>query len=524
METDYFNLFGISMSVSGDIDKGRALVGEAARYTQCVDRDNVQGLDFVEGRMTLSSGATIHSTILFGAKRAHIHVPPVLEEAEPSGKRIEEEKMIVNSIIPAFEVYSTPEFWSSSSEFLGIVLCRGGGFNPPYEFIKKDFLPDDWQGNYPYEEMPEERKWWEYDYQPGKDRMFEDLIPEGKEQVSFEQGEQTGAGQSSTAEYIELVTARAWPSKIDESWKSQTCPKFHCEMTKDFGNDYFFEFYPDGLPTERLIINDSFSNRYGGEGECTYTMVSYTASIVFGDTPEEAEANSFAAAVAWLNDGHYVSTGPTNWEESLPAAMLEVPPILSGEYDYTYSSAFRRAGEYDSSVKDKDEYALVYQPLVQTSNTEYHRRIPSFEECARPSTIADPACTAEGSYVSNENETYEPTRIVLDGVVFEIGGDLNPYTEIRYYQVGDRHVGLFFLRCPHLEKGEVRYVMAEINPEKQEAIVTYMNEEITDYPTNYGVSHPVPGVEYKGDPVYSRGTFRLVRETIFETKITEEDT
>ena len=86
-----------------------------------------------------------------------------------------------------------------------IVLCKGGGFEPPYEYIPSGQLPEDENDVAPPEPLPKERKW----FYPGGGqitRYFEDIAPVGFRDIDLTTDVQPISDYELTGEFTKVST------------------------------------------------------------------------------------------------------------------------------------------------------------------------------------------------------------------------------------------------------------------------------------------------------------------------------
>ncbi len=125
---------------------------------------NVNGLPIVSGHRRFSNGTTIKVMIQHGLRTMEVFAP-YGGTLEPQYRR-----RVAVTYVPAISVY-IERGWNADS--VGLVLCRGGGFNPPYELHMKDDLEEGhWEDVTPVVDT----RFWE-----DKERgiRYEDLRPAG---------------------------------------------------------------------------------------------------------------------------------------------------------------------------------------------------------------------------------------------------------------------------------------------------------------------------------------------------------
>jgi hypothetical protein len=138
---------------SGDKFKASQLWGEGRHQLSILKNlMSFQGLKQMGRVVRFEDGSIIKCLSCFGQDVVEVFVPPIPVVV----KREELKEIPLLRYYPAFEAYNG-DLWDS--EFMGVVLCKGGGFNPPYEFVSKDSLPDDHYEE-PEEALPEERIWY----------------------------------------------------------------------------------------------------------------------------------------------------------------------------------------------------------------------------------------------------------------------------------------------------------------------------------------------------------------------------
>ena len=91
----------------------------------------------------------------------------------------------------------------------------------------------------------------------------------------------------------------------------------------------------------------------------------------------------------------------------------------------------------------------------------------------------------------------------------EVSPRLERHCNLKYFRVGEKGIGLFHIGKNYSEPYDWMYVYAGVTPKGNKVIVTEMSERYAE----------VPGVtDSDGNPVYTHGGLRLIRETITEER------
>jgi hypothetical protein len=168
-----YSLYGMKITFRGDVSTAMDRADLALKLMFQTKMINTNNLDIIQGGRKWADGTEVRVLRQHGLDSAQIYVPPKPLVPVPGKKR-----WVEQFIWPAFEVTDI------DGNYVGIVICRGGGFEPPYEFvpeiqIPEGKLPEDLPDE-PAGELPKERNWVGTTNHPDMiERLFEDLETAG---------------------------------------------------------------------------------------------------------------------------------------------------------------------------------------------------------------------------------------------------------------------------------------------------------------------------------------------------------
>lgn len=529
---------------SGDKFKASQLWGEGRHQLSILKNlMSFQGLKQMERVARFEDGSIIKCISCFGQDVVEVFVPPIPVVV----KREELKEIPLSKYYPAFEAYAGG-LWDS--KFMGVVLCKGGGFNPPYEFVSKDSLPDDHYEE-PKEALPEERIWY-----PGIDRKLEDIAPKGIADTDVVNKEATVVSETWPGGYSDLVvnSTRVWHTspQIDSWWYyARAAAAYQHTRVESLNVDYGFscvlpgEADPGDWPD--YMYNGAL--RSGGNRPSSLLNIDYNLSRTIQGSgnnhfigEEYPTVNKFAAK--FVIDGYNMGIPFGHWEvddtvtfettEAMAIAAAnatgDVPPAATyafstrtyfyrDDYNYSYLDDSRDVWYQKGSVMDTDHYALAFSMINIKDGEVRNKPISDLGECITLVHDTPPAdCMADASVVTTDETTEGPLNIIIDGAVFELYVEAAPtvsprlqWADLKYFRVGDRSIGLFRIVKNYNMPLDYVYVYAEVN--NSEVLgVSAKGQKLFVTPVD-GDYHIIPGVtDLDGNPLYGRGKFRLIYE------------
>ena len=532
----------IRYRTSGNELAAKGLLGEGRHQLGVLKNAmKFQGLKQLQRITRFDNGTTIKCLSCFGQDVVDIFVPSLVGE-----KVIMPRERIEIAIYPAFEVYDGNTY---ASNFIGVVLCKGGGFEPPYEFIAKESLPRDLVDE-PKDPLPEERIWWDYyrgdldDVAIPKSRMLEDIVPVGIAEA--------------VVRNITATVSECDVQKGGEVNLFKTCSEtIHCgdavncplhygryveaysySRAESFAETYGFSYSLDGAscgnwpdyvyegdtksgkrkPCNLLNFGQSFFTQNQGSGNNNFINHFF---------PTVSDSECFWTCTEWLGgiciDGFWGCDG--NNETQTLAAALIIPQNtiyefkrrshfcndLVGSWQYSYREQWVLPYRSYGSVLNSDEYALIYSEELKDS-TVVHSKSVSLDSCiALPCADDAPCCAPDacGSIITTGGESAGALIIGLDTEIIQVKPSSElMYSNARYHQVGEKSIGLFF--AVENYPFEYMYVYASALEGETECIQTQVFDVV-----DYSFYHEIPDItDHDDNPVYGNGQMRLVREII----------
>ena len=524
---------------TGDEFEARGLLGEGRHQLSILKNEmSFQKLQQLQRVVRFNDGTIIKCLSCFGQDVVDIYVP-VGEEEEIS------RPIPLSKYYPAFEAYDGI-LWNS--KFMGVVLCKGGGFEPPYEFIPKDSLPNDYSDE-PMGELPKERIWW-----PEVDRRLQDIAPKGIAEA-------------------DVVNKQA--TVVNESWTGghtgplvKSC-RYRYEVPIDCVWWYWAE--ADALyqysRVENLNVNPGFSYTIKGATHpgywphYTYNGILYSGgrkpdnllnlSYNFYRTIEGSGNNKFFGqfyaevnkyACKFVIEGYHTGIPYGHWEndptvnfETIEAyAMAQVVPpsetydfhtrinFYRGAFNYSYLDNYRAIWDGFGSVLDADHYALVFSGINGTVGKTYSKTVGVYKDCIDISRCGPPSeeCLADTDLVETNIVTEGPLAVAIDGVVLEVFPETQPESSprlqgayLKYFRVGERSIGMFHIIKNYTDPLDYIYVYAEVQHKEEEPASSETTQLVITEVEEHSTCHVIPGVtDLDGKPLYGRGKFRLIYE------------
>lgn len=511
----------------------RGLLGEGRHQLSILKNDmTFQKLQQLQRIVRFDDGTVIKCLSCFGQDVVSIYVPPIGRKEEIL------RKIPLSKYYPAFEAYDGI-LWNS--KFMGVVLCKGGGFEPPYEFIEKDSLPNDYPDE-PLGKLPKERIWW-----PEVDRRLQDIVPKGIAEADIVNKQAT-------------VVNESWPGGFGGGFLVKSCRYWYESPIYCDGAWWYYAragaLYQHSR-TENLNVNPGFSYTIRGEAHPGYwpDYIYNDRSLWGGRKPDNllnlnynfyrtiegsgnnkffgclyAEVNEYACKFV---DGHWEPDPSITFETIEADAMAQTAPpsetytfekrtdFYRGAFKYSYLDSYREIWNGFGSVLDADHYALVFSGLNGKVGKAYSKIVNEYKNCLTL-LCASPSgeCLADPTVVETEVLTEGPLAVAIDGVVFELFPETQPensprlqWAYLKYFRVAERSIGMFHIVKNYNYPLDYIYVYAEVqhkegepaNPEIAQLVITEVEEHST--------YHVIPGVtDSDGNILYGRGRFRLIYE------------
>lgn len=511
----------------GDKFKANQLWGEARHQLSILKNSmSFQNLKQDQKLVRFNDGTIIKCISCFGQDVVRVFVPQQVGKV-----KYKEDRYI--RYMPAIEVYDKRWRWHGST-YLGVVLCKGGGFEPPYEFVPKDSLPDDKYWKEP-EALPKERLLYY-----SEERKLDDIAPKGVTDTDFVDKTATISEVSSPGGYIGKITNvhRFWFHGNIWCWRYWGCSGWHFAYTRteslnvEYGLSYSLPGEADpgrwpsyvyegrtwtaGLKPNHLLNLGNFYRTVQGSGSnefipWVFEIVGRLAEKFVDGHWERDDENVNFDSVAALAEAYVPEDHP---EFTFPKRLY----FRRDNYNLSHLSDFYEPWHQRGSVMDENHYALIYSLRHIRYGEAYNRPIADLKKCIPLYDYTCPEdCVAPAEEVITDEQTEGPLNVVVDGVIFELfpataNIEDSPKLQdcnLKYFRVGEKSIGLFYIGKNHNDPIDYMYVYASVTPEGNKLVVTEMPEE----------NAIIPGVtDLEGNPVYTHGGLRLIRETITEEK------
>ena len=539
---------------SGDKFKASKLWGEGRHQLSILKNAmKFQGLkQLKKAPVRFSNGTVIRVSSVYEQDVIEVFVPTF------AGKEEEiQRKLPLSKYYPAFEAFDGA-LWNS--KFMGVVLCKGGGFNPPYEFISKDSLPDDYYTE-PKGALPKERIWYS-----GIDRRLEDIAPKGIADTDLVNKQETAVSETWPGGYSSLVTnsTRIWyegaPLYVDTWWYYARAGAMYIHTrAESLDVDYGFSSVLPGNINPGYWPDYTYNRglRSGGKKPCSLLNLNYELfRAVQGSGANKFVGYDYATvddpAMKFVVDGFNMGIPFGHWEvddtitfESTETLAIEVaqvsgnyPPsavftfksrvsFYRGDYNYSYLDDSRAVWYQKGSVMDTEHYALAFSMINIKDGKAISKPIADIGECISLVHDTPPNdCTATANIITTDEQTEGPLNVVIDGVVFELFSEDIPvssprmqWCDLKYFRVGSRSIGLFRIMKNYNYPLDYMYVYAEVNNDDSGVSLDTQKSVVTTVDGDY---HIIPGVtDSEGNLLYGQGKFRLIYE---EEIITETGT
>jgi hypothetical protein len=488
----------------GDLFRANQLWGEGRHQLSVLKNAmSFQNLKQDQRLVRFADGSIIKCWSCFGQDVINIFVPQVFVGGEPKYREREEV-----TYYPAIEVYDSP-YWTAT--YLGIVICRGGGFEPPYEFIPKDSLPRD-TATVPKDKLPEERIW-----EPEETRELEDIVPKGIADVEDVKPnnteptmEKSGVRQGDIARLEESNTPLPNSYGFEyQTFFSGAAETYTDERSESFREDYTFSYIKPGeadpgywdeiwfegfrhwnrKPSTVLNIDPNLFWEAQGGGTNYY----YCNWDVHDHTTIKR------STIKWVLDGvlfgipfgHYeyddtvtgINTSQIAFDQLTARADESIERCHSdyglrtqmyrGEYSYTHYINYSYLWNYYGSVMDENYFAIAYSSKNQKFSVNNYRSVYDMEKCIHLSWGYEPEayCLADAKKenIIKDEKTEGPLCVTVDGEIFELypeaESEVSPRLQdcnLRYFRVGGKSIGLFRIGKNYYDPLDYSYVYAEV--------------------------------------------------------------
>ena len=542
---------------SGDEFGANCLFAEGQHHLSILkNMMNFHGIEQQQRSVVYENGTVIKCTSCFGQDVVDIFVPTGRPAEEPRYiERLEQ------NYWPAFEAYDSADY---DAEFLGIVLCKGGGFEPPYIFIDKGLLPEEKlpedYGDRPCEELFKERFWELFDgEQFGMERRggteYLDIVPSGIIDADITQKAATVVNVSAPGGFNSIITGvdRERIESLCDYWKycGRSKPVFTYTRTEYLYKDFVFSYllpdeadpgnWPDYIyednshsggnkPSNHILnLSDNWYYSTQGIGGSTffgaefYEALQNALKFVDGHWEEDPSIN-FDTVKALAES--YVNYGTIN---DLVTNLFTVDQkfckrvgIIMGTGSCSYLNTDHSPWDFSASILDANHYALVYSMNSSEDGKNYTVSHPVSDVCISLwcNGYGVPAACSTPTDITVINNCIEgPLNVAIDGEVFELfpqsscptAPRLQDYN-VKYFKIGENmSIGLFCIAKNYNLPFDYMYAYAKVTYDEsgevkdKEVIVTDIDEK----------NHLIPGVKGQGDcDLYGHWNFRLIREDI----------
>jgi len=536
----------------GDELKAWSLMGEGRHQLSILKNlMQFQNLEQQQRSVTYSDGTIIKCLSCFGQDVIDVFVPI------PAGELREEQREIpLSKYYPAFEAYDG-KLWGS--KFMGVVLCKGGGFDPPYEFIEKDSLPNDYPDE-PMGKLPKERIWW-----PEINRRLQDVIPKGIAEADIVNEQATIVNESwpggFTGNYLPKSCRYWYESELycEGAWwyHARAGALYQYSRTESLNASPGFSYIPEDEASPGYWPNYTYndSSHWGGRKPSILLDISYN----FYRIVQGSGSNSFFGhiypgvddyackfivdeIIGGITFGHWEQDPSVTYDTIEADAVAQATASPPGEeytfekrsdfylsaFEYSYLDDYREIWNGYGSVLDADHYALTFSGLNGKVGRAYSRAVGEIKDClALYCSPSAEECSADPALVVTDVRTEGPLVVAIDGVVFELFPETQPENSPRlqqayqkYFRVGDRSIGLFHIAKNYWDPLDYIYVYAEVQHKEGEPANSEVTRLVITEVEEHSTYHVIPDVvDLDNNPLYGRGKFRL----IYEEEIVRED-
>lgn len=555
---------------SGDEFEANCLFAEGRHHLSILkSMMNFQGIDQQQRSVVYEDGTVIKCISCFGQDVINIFVPPGREVEEP--RYIER---LERTYFPAFEAYDSTDH---DAEFLGIVLCKGGGFEPPYVFVDKECLPDeklpeDW-GDRPCGKLRKERSWEFFDAEQfgQKERggtEYLDIAPSNITDADLVQKTATAVNVSAPGGFSSIITGvdREWITSSAvycDHWKY--CGKSHAVFTytrseslyKDYAFSYLLpgEADPGSWPDYFYEANLHSGGRKPSDhvltlpGNLSYSTVGSGGSTFFGLQFVQALQNALKFIVDGISFGipygHWEEDPSINFDTVRALAEANVDDgliadrvanyytledkfakrvgILMGTGSYSYLNTDHSPFVHSASVLDDDHYALVYSLNSSQHGRNYTIARPVSDMCidlwCNGYGLPD-VCSSDVDITVINNCIEGPLNVAIDGEVFELFPASSCPTaprlqdyNVKYFKIDDENISIGLFCIAKNYNYPFDYMYAYAKVIYDESGEVKDKEVIVTDVDEK--NHLIPGVKGQDDcDLYGNWNFRLIREEI----------
>lgn len=495
----------------GDKFKANQLWGEARHQLSILKNAmSFQNLQQLQKIVRFNDGTIIKCISCFGQDVVKVFVPQQVGE-------VKYKEDIYIRYYPAMEVYR-----KYGSRIVGIVLCKGGGFEPPYEFVPKEDLPWDVSDEKP-EVLPGERTW----FYPGAqylNRRLDDIPPKGIAAVDLEREQTIPNKVTYSGGFIDVLTNTCqWlENKYYDFWCYRYCAKsgWHYAYTRTENYRVEYNFSSEILEPGHLLNfgEDLHQTAQGSGANDFHSQTLWSPVCQSSSTSSGCDESVNLDSVTALSEAQLAEAGdPPEITFTSRTDFLD----LVGSYDYSYLvDTYKPWAWYSQfgSVMDENHYALVYSLKHDIYKKVWHKSVADQKKCIGAGCGEAEDCNlVADSIITTYEQTEGPLSVVVDGVVFELFPEaalevsprLQKYCSLKYFRIGEKSIGMFHIGKNYSEPYDWMYIYAQVTPEGNKVIVTEMPKCNT----------VIPGMtDLAGRALCTRGGLRLIRETITEEK------
>ena len=518
----------------GDLFKANQLWGEGRHQLSILKNLMSFGkLQQDQRTVRFADGTIIKCLSCFGQDIINIFVPQVFLGGAPEYR----ERTIIN-YYPAFDAHD------EDNKYVGVVLCKGGGFNPPYEFVEKDYLPTDYIYE-PPEPYYDERNW--TDLGEDGEIKYKDIIPSGIAEASCVQSDQSDTGNRGGG-YVDLVTSceREWDlgGWCPPHWQyaARTYPRYVYNEVSSVKLIYGLTFSPAPFIYTPLNVTQNFYNEASNNFNWNFLGKS-SGNLVSTEIVQDAVKKVQIGEVMGLpiyecvvdDEGVTSVTARAAAEATIIWAKVyeietdystgaETPTFQTGLSSNSHTNTtYKPYSTASGSVMDDSHYAVVYSIYDEIYKKQYHSPENNLEDCIDLMHVdytPPDVCYDVESIVDLETTTiYEgPLEVVVNSVTFVVAARaeqaVSPRlkdSNVKYFKMNATSIGMFYIKKNYSAPYDHWYVYVSVAGEDNQEMITTVVDWI-------GTRHIIPGVKMKKDgeefDLYGFGSFRLIRKEI----------
>lgn len=484
-----------------------------------------------------ADGTIIKCLSCFGQDVINIFVPQVFVGGAPEYREREE-----ITYYPAFEAYDGTDITANQ---IGYVICKGGGFNPPYEFIEinrenTDLDLFEWGQGYifnDYQPLDEPNSTIEsylipkFLSAPEETRELHDIPPHGTRNRIF---------LASSSLTTNIVTATDETTRYDCCWVDEA----HSSGSHQHpgGSGWIHDKDREGTQAEEFVFCMSDEAKSPGfvapterlEADSYYSEGSTDYSVhkkSFGTNLPIFAGEKYSSGVKTGLDVQGPYAAP--WMEVTGLTCLDIIPILeaetipgpelristfsieyedSGTHNFEYEYQINDLIESNTSADNEEHYSLLYVLSKEKYIGDFSVTCSGFPCGDEPEGDVN-APYDHVNHPSLITEESEEIFLGLSGEIREISehlGEDSSCQNIRYFRVNNKE---FTLSNVVSEFGEDNFKTTYFFATKTNGKPMEFAQPATL--DSYGRFVQIPGIKDSNDnQVYTHGQFRLIRETV----------